>query len=194
MISPADKAKILKANTANIVRKVKAGKPLTKAEMGLIAEAPEGEVKTKKGRPPKGNSVYSLAQESGIDQRTVRKRLVDAGLFPPDDHPRQKLIDAIKPTKGNGDGTIKEQKTFEEWRKLKIFNDKEDGLLITKASVIGSIQRLNPKIDALIEQKIVNEYPAAVAGLDVPAAREFGKRFADELRREWAAFKEEWKG
>ena len=116
-------------------------------------------------------------------------------LFPPDGHTRAEILDAVKPKSGDkpGDG-IKEKKTFEEWRKLKLANDEREGLLISKASVIGSIQRLNPKIDSLLEQKIVNEYPAAVAGLDVPAAREFGKRFADEIRREWAAFKQEWEG
>lgn len=140
-------------------------------------------------------SVNGLATELGLHRATVRKRLVEAGLFPPDSHTRAEILDALKPKSGDKPGdSIKEKKTFEEWRKLKLANDEREGLLISKASVIGSIQRLNPKIDALIEQKIVNEYPAAVAGLDVPAAREFGKRFSDELRREWAAFREEWQG
>jgi hypothetical protein len=140
-------------------------------------------------------SVEQVAQETGIAWRTAKARLKAAGLLPIEGRTRAEILDAIKPPTGDKPGdSIKEKLVFEQWRKFKLANDEREGLLISKASIIGSIQRLNPKVDALIEQKIVNEYPAAVAGLDVPAAREFGKRFADELRREWAAFREEWQG
>lgn len=194
MISEADKAKILKANTANIVRKVKAGKPLTKTELALIDAQPEQEepVSEKKGRLRRV-SVHSLAIETGINERTVRKRLVDAGLFPPEKHPLDKVLNAIRPATGDKEGdSIKEKKTFEEWRKLWLANEERQGFLIPRAEVAESVRKLAGQFTKLLDAKLENEYPAAVAGLDVPGARAFGKRLNDEIRAEVQRWADVW--
>lgn len=198
MISEQDKAKIRKANTANIVRKVKAGKPLTKTELSLIDAAPEAE-ETDKPTGKAGRlrklSIHSLSIETGINERTVRKRLVDAGLFPPHEHPIAKILDVLRPAAGDKDGdTIKEKKTFEEWRKLKLANDVKEGALIPRATVAETVRQLATKFAALLDAKLEQEYPATVAGLDVPAARIYGKKLNDQIRAEVQAWAKGWHG
>lgn len=194
MISESDKEKIRKANTANIVRKVKAGKPLTKTELALIDAAQETEdadpLPVGKGAKRKRVSVFSLSAELGLDQRTVRKRLVDASLFPPENHPLAAVLAAIKPPAGDKEGdSIKERKTFEEWRKLKLANDVKEGVLIPRSLVAETVRRLAAKFGELLTAKLEQEYPATVAGLDVPSARIYGKKLNDQIRAEvqsWA--------
>ena len=202
MIAEADKEKIRKANIANIVRKVKEGKSLTKLELGIIEDQDEPTTDgTAEGKPRgrgakrKAISVYALATETGIDQRTIRKRLVDAGLYPPENHPRTKVLDAIKPKSGDKDGdSIKERKTFEEWRKLKLANDENEALLIPRATVSETVRKLAAKFGLLLTSKLEQEYPATVAGLDVPAARIYGKKLNDQIRAEVQAWAGGWDG
>lgn len=197
MISEQDKASIKKANTANIVRKVKAGKPLTKTELELIDEADEPpEVEEQAGtKPARKVSVHSLCHQTGLNERTIRKRLVDAALYPPDKHPIAKVLDAIRPASGDKAGdAIKEKKTFEEWRKLKLANDVKDGVLILRSAVAETVRKLGSKMASLLDAKLEQEYPAAVAGLDVPAARIYGKKLNDQLRIEVQAWAKLWHG
>ena len=49
--------------------------------------------------------------------------------------------------------------------------------------------KLAAKMGALLDAKLENEYPAAVAGLDIPGARIYGKKLNDSIRAEiqsWA--------
>jgi len=143
----------------------------------------------------KKSTVHSLAAETGLDRRTVRKRLVDAGLFPPDKHLLAKVLDALRPASGDKDGdSIKEKKTFEEWRKLKLANDVKEGGLIPRAVVAETVRKLAAKMAALLDSKLESEYPATVAGLDVPAARIYGKKLNDQIRAEVQAWAEAWHG
>ena len=189
MISPADKERIRAANVANIIRKVKDGKTITPAEMALIEESPEAaEVPGKK--PARRVSVHSLHLETGTSERVIRKRLVDGGCYPPHKHPMSKVMAAIKPPTGDKEGdSIKERKTFEEWRKLKLANDVKEGVLIPRSLVAETVRRLAAKFGELLTAKLEQEYPATVAGLDVPSARIYGKKLNDQIRAEvqgWA--------
>jgi len=200
MIAEVEKAKIRKANLANIVRKVKAGKPLTKLELEIIddqdeppAEAQESVKPSRRGAKRKALSVYSLATETGIDQRTIRKRLVDAGLYPPENHPKAAVLDAIKPPSGDKDGdSIKERKTFEEWRKLKLANDENEALLIPRALVAETVFKLGPRISAVLEARLVNQYPTETPGLDVIGMREYGRKLAAQILTEFQSFADVW--
>jgi hypothetical protein len=55
------------------------------------------------------------------------------------------------------------------------------------------VSRVLARVDQILEQKLSNEYPAAVAGLDVPQSRIYGKRLGDQIRTEFQGLKEEWK-
>jgi len=191
MIKEADKAKIHAANISNIVRKVKAGKPLTKLELGLVDSQPEVEELDTKGKGGKNRvSVHSLHLDTGTSERVIRKRLVDGGCYPPHKHALSKVMMAIKPPTGDKEGdSIKERKTFEEWRKLKLANDVKEGVLIPRSLVAETVRRLAAKFGELLTAKLEQEYPATVAGLDVPSARIYGKKLNDQIRAEvqsWA--------
>jgi hypothetical protein len=134
-------------------------------------------------------TVHALANETGMDRRTIRKRLVDAGLYPPQKHPVAKVLAAIRPPGDSDKASIRERKTFEEWRKLKIRNDREEAELIPRVKVAETVRLLAAKMIALHDAKLENEYPAAVAGLDIPGARIYGKKLNDSIRAEiqsWA--------
>lgn len=72
----------------------------------------------------------------------------------------------------------------EQHRALKRNNDTADGLLVTKASVVAEFRKVGEPIKLLLRQKLENEYPLAVAGLDVPQARIYGKRLEDDILTE----------
>jgi hypothetical protein len=147
-------------------------------------------VKTSKTKMKKHMSVNSLADETGLDWRTVKRRLRAAGLIPLKGRSRATLLAALKNKLPNGTPSpLKERKTFEEWRKLKIRNDREEAGLISREAVKATVKALVPKFHELLDRKLLNEYPAAVAGLDVPGARIYGKKLNDEIRAEiqsWA--------
>jgi len=124
-------------------------------------------------------TINRLAEETGQDRRTIRKRLVDAGLFPPDKHPREKVIAAVKPVQGAQ--SIKEKIQLETWRKLKIANDVKEGRLQSadkEAEWLGSVLSGAREV---LEQKLVNELPALVENLDAPQIRVRAKKLFDDV-------------
>jgi hypothetical protein len=58
--------------------------------------------------------------------------------------------------------------------------------------VRAAIMRIGKAVDTILEQKLVSEYPSAVAGLDVPQARIYGKRLGDDIRRQFQSLASEW--
>ena len=78
---------------------------------------------------------------------------------------------------------IRQKKLFEEWRKLKIVNDKRDGLLVEKSKVKESISRFNVRVDSICS-RYENEWPSVLAGLEPPAIRAYLKRGMDQIRQE----------
>ena len=135
-------------------------------------------------------TVECLARESGRSWRFTKQRLQECGLYPPAGHHRRKLLAALRrPEPTQAAASLRERKTFEEWRKLKIRNDREEAGLIAREVVRATAKKLVRKFRRLLDAKLENEYPAAVAGLDVPGARIYGKKLNDEIRAEiqsWA--------
>ena len=131
----------------------------------------------KKKIPPL--TVNGLADSLGQDRRTIRKRLVEAGLFPPEKHPTEKVFSALKPA--DSGGSIKDRLQFEQWRKLKLANDVKEGKLQDAQKLgqwIGSILGASREI---LEQKLINEYPALVENLDAPQIRIRSKKLFDDI-------------
>ena len=98
------------------------------------------------------------------------------------------------PDQSNGLYTRTYFKTFEEWRKLKIANDVKEGVLIPRAAVAETVRKLGAKFGELLTAKLEQEYPATVAGLDVPSARIYGKKLNDQIRAEVRTWAEDWGG
>ncbi|HWN09754.1 MAG TPA: hypothetical protein VNO50_10885 [Pyrinomonadaceae bacterium] len=80
----------------------------------------------------------------------------------------------------------------EDVRRKKMANDQRARLLVQKSLVVGSIDRIGPQIKKLLDRLRV-EYPAAVAGMDVPQARLYGGRLADEILAQIQSLETEWK-
>lgn len=150
--------------------------------------------KSKSSNSPKPfTSVEQVAQESGLTWRTVRNRLKSAGMLPLDGRTRAEILDAIKPPTGDKPGdSIKDRLVFEQWRKFRIRNDVDEGILIPRAHVAATVHRFGAKFTALLNKKLEQQYPATVAGLDIPAAREYGKKLSDELIAEVQSWASEW--
>ena len=135
---------------------------------------------------PKLFSISGLSEQTGTDRRTLRKRLRDVV-------PRKMkgvsamyaLEDLAAATSATTDAdTLKEQKLAQEVRKLKLANDIKERLVVSKSEVASAIRRALAQVAGLSESKLVNEYPTAVSGLDIPQARLYGKRLHDSLMEE----------
>lgn len=69
----------------------------------------------------------------------------------------------------------------EKYRAEKRRNDHAEGILVERAEVAENMQKIFRPALARVEQMLVNEYPSKVSGLDVPAARVYGKRVLDMI-------------
>ena len=92
----------------------------------------------------------------------------------------------------SGGVALRDRKIEEEIRKLKIRNDLDAGKLIAIDRVREINGRILAAVDAILEQKLSNEYPSIVAGLEVPQARVYGKRLGDSIREEFQKLNKEW--
>jgi hypothetical protein len=88
---------------------------------------------------------------------------------------------------------LRDQKIAEEVRKLRIKNDRDETKLIPVEDVCRVHAEMLARVDAILEQKLSNEYPSAVAGLDVAQARVYGKRLGDQVRGEFQKLADKWR-
>ena len=131
------------------------------------------------GQTPAGDySVNALSKLTGKDRRTLDKLLV--GVSPTRTVGTAKfyrLADVEAKLQEKPSKSLKDEKTIEEIRKLRMANDLAAKLLIERSKVKESMRRCLSPMAATLEQRLVNEFPTAVAGLDVPQCRILGKRF-----------------
>lgn len=90
----------------------------------------------------------------------------------------------------SGGVALRDQKLAEEIRKLRIKNDRDVGKLVPLDFIEQGDAKILAAVDQILEQKLSNEYPSAVAGLDVPQARVYGKRLGDQIRMEFNKLKD----
>ena len=147
-------------------------------------------MRTKKTKaPPRarkaGHSVNELSKFTGRDRRTIDKATF--GLTPVRTVGRSKfyrLADIEKVLAAKGSKTLKDEKLEQEIRKLRIANDAKEKLVVLRSSIVGEFRKFAQVVCGLLDRKLENEYPSAVAGLDVPQARVFGKRLNDSIKVE----------
>ena len=171
-------------------------RPRSKAAEGSKSKA---EADGGKPRQPTGTtllpdySVNALSKETGKDRRTIDKAV--AGLTPTRVVGKTKfyrLLDVETALKEKSGRSLRDEKLMEEIRKLRVANDLTEGKLVKKSQVQESLRRCLTPAVAILEQRLVNEYPTAVAGLDVPQARIYGKRLCDELMDFMQSLETEW--
>ncbi len=141
--------------------------------------------------PPQLCSLNQWSKITGRDRRTLDKLLV--GAEPKLGPKGAKLYTAAQveaALAAKPDKSLKDEKLTEEVRKLRIKNDKDEEKLVPVAWVAESDSKILARVDQILEQKLSNEYPSAVAGLDVPQARVYGKRLGDQIRGEFHKMKE----
>lgn len=78
-------------------------------------------------------------------------------------------------------GGIEDKIKFETWRKLKNKNDRDEGKVVSKAAIAAAVIRILGRVAGFLESKLVNELPSAMAGLDVPQGRVYGRRLFDQI-------------
>ena len=148
----------------------------------------------KKPKQQQGFSVNAIALKLKRDRATITR--ATSGLAPIRREGTVsffELADVEAALAAKSDKTLKDEKLSEEIRKLRLKNDRDEGKLILVDSVKSCVSRVLARVDQILEQKLSNEYPAAVAGLDVPQSRIYGKRLGDQIRVEFQGLKEEWK-
>jgi hypothetical protein len=89
--------------------------------------------------------------------------------------------------------TLEDQKTAEQVRKLRIGNDREDGALILVATVEKLLHEIAAGQLKILRQRLENEYPTAVSGMDPAQARVYGKRLVDEICAQMCDLVKKWK-
>lgn len=86
--------------------------------------------------------------------------------------------------------SLKDQKTNEEIRKLRIANDAKERLVVLKTAIIARDSKLAEKFKAIVYSKIVDEAPADMTN-DVATNRALLQRHADLLLTEVASWQKD---
>ena len=73
----------------------------------------------------------------------------------------------------------------EQVRRLKFENDATESRLVRRDLLVAGLKVMEVRLREVLNQRLAEEYPRGVAGLDVPEARIFGKRIHDALMRDF---------
>jgi len=65
-------------------------------------------------------------------------------------------------------------------KRERLKHERESDHLIERSQVVETIHRIIPRVTQVLEAKLLNEWPSAVAGLDPAQARVYGKRLLDQ--------------
>ena len=90
------------------------------------------------------------------------------------------------------DSNKKKEFDAERVRKIKMANDKEAGELVELKKLTSEAAPTLQKIKDITYQKLTNEMPIAVAGMDVPQSRIYGTRLASDLLAVWGSLFKKW--
>lgn len=180
--------RIIAADLANIVKKVKAGRPLSPTERKLI------ERKSTSTGSRTFDSMSHAAACLGVAVATLKVakksgcrafrngRVTEAELVQwLRDH--QKELGATHPADMD---SAKLAELLERVRQRRRQNDLADGILVPKSKVLEEFQKVATPIKSLLRTKLELEFPSAIAGMDVPQCRIFGRRLEDAILAELA--------
>jgi len=110
---------------------------------------------------------------------------------------RAKLLEDLQKFLASGEklqvsGALKDSKLFEEIRRLRLRNDRDERRLVPIAYVESRHSAVAARVGGILRQKLEVEYPNAAAGLDVRGARVYGKRLNDDIMGEFQKLNAEW--
>jgi hypothetical protein len=137
---------------------------------------------SKGGRPAAEAVMWTVKRaciEFGVARSTISMGLRRDNVPSSATYTTRQIYDAI-----TGDDAMAARKLAiaeQQERKLKIANDERDGLLVEKEDLARRAAPLLRQMTDLIYQKMGEEGPLAMAGIDVPTGRIVGRRMASEV-------------
>ncbi len=136
-------------------------------------------------KQPSNLTVNALAAQFGFDRRTIRKRLTDAGFYPPSGHPRARVLEAIQPAGEPGGSSSKSALERRRLRlqcaRLEVALARERGEVLSVETGEAMLAELGSTIMSLLRQKLENEWPVSCAGLEPAEIRVKGKALVDDI-------------
>jgi len=125
------------------------------------------------------------------------RQLAHDGYFPPPVRGKYQFVATIqgcfKYYQERSETQMGDKVKFESHRKLKLLNDRNAGTLILTATVEQRLHEIAAGQLKILRQRLENEYPTAVAGMDPAQARVYGKRLVDEICSQMRQLVEKWK-
>ncbi len=192
-ISQEQAEKIRDVQLANAMKRLKEGKPLSLGEQRLVDQA-TGE--RKHGTAP---TMAQASKRMGLPIE-ILKAAKRAGA--PGFKYSRVDCDAVSGWLENNKPAVAGDRTSAEGAKLRKLNAEADtkefllaikmGQYLLKAAVENTVARCLGSVRSLLQQKLEQEYPAAVAGLSVVEARIKGKALFDDICAELRKLDQPW--
>lgn len=188
-ISQADADKILDADFANIVRKVREGKPLSTAERARIQAQAAGSTETL----AVAKTVVELADALGVTRRTLSNWRKMKGAPKPaanGTHNVSAWRDFVRANNLKGSDTtgaqteaLKARKLLAEVEERELKVAVKKGEYVTTEAVRRQWLTLVGKAISLLRAKFENELPPIMSGMDAQGIREEAANAIDEVCR-----------
>ena len=180
--------KILSADFANLVQKVKSGKPLSSAERARVQAQAAGSTETL----AVANTIVELAAALGVTRRTINNwRKIPGAPEPASNgsHNVSAWRDFVRANslKGGDDSVgartdaLKARKLLAEVEERELRVAVKKGEYLPTDEVRRSWLSLVGKAIALMRAKFENELPPIMSGLDAQGIREEASRAIDEI-------------
>jgi hypothetical protein len=134
--------------------------------------------------PPQGLTINALSEQTGIDRRTLKKRLTTVKQQPGGGYLLADVEAAAKA--GAEGGSLRDEKLREEIRKLRIQNDQKERELVNRRDVAGAIRKTLPEIPKILDQKLVQEAPTPEEKIRARKAIDEAVRVIEQMAKDWA--------
>lgn len=189
-ISQSDADKILDADFANIVRKVREGKPLSSGERARVQAQAAGSTETL----AVAKTVVELANALGVTRRTLStwRKMKGAPKPAPNgthsvtawrDFVRANHLKCGSDTGGHQTEALKARKLLAEVEERELKVAVKKGEYVATESVRRQWLTLVGKAIALMRAKFENELPPVMSGMDAQGIREEAGKAIDEVCR-----------
>lgn len=214
MLDDAQRRKILEADLANVVRKVKAGKPLSQRERHLVETAPAPVATKKPERQPTPAAAAKLPQKAATIGRAVsllnaaglsvtveflrqlkrdgvpgfeeKSGRINLAILVPEI--RKRLANQVGAAPLEGKAALEVRKLLAQAETLEFNLAQLRGEFVRRSAIVAANRRLAVKLQEL-DRALETDMPGAVAGQDIIKIREWARRFVDLRAREiqnWA--------
>lgn len=189
-------------NLVNLLRKLQSGGTLSAGQLALIDEASNRLRQTPlpQNRPVRwSDSMAAAAAVSGQPLELFKKaKRLGAPGFKGSRVSAELVLKFVaenpeKFTTPAGCADLKDQKLNEEVRKLRLSNDQKEAKLVPRAAGAEAIRKTIGLVGPILEQKLQNELPTVMAGIDPSQGRVYGKRLTDEILLKFQDCERFWK-